>query len=140
MALFKKTTAKAESKKTTEKKVATKKKEEVVVAEVVSKEATLSVGKGLTLEQVLIRPRVTEKASDLSEKGVYAFEINLRAGKAEVRRAIEQYFKVKPARIAIVVGKPKYARNPRTNRVQVKKAILKKALVYLKKGDKIEFV
>ena len=95
---------------------------------------------GLDLTMVLVRPHITEKASDLSEKGVYAFEINKRANKMLVREAIMKLYKVTPVKIAIVMGKTKYMKNPRTGRVQMKKAGIKKALVYLKSGDKIEFV
>lgn len=135
MAIFKKTTAKAASKPKTE-KVA----KDVVVAEVVKEVKVSKAGKGLAIDQVLLNPHVTEKASDLSEKGVYAFNVNLRANKDQVTRAVKMFFKVTPVKVAMIVNKPKYSRNPRTNRVQVKKAGQKKALVYLKKGDKIEFV
>ena len=156
MALFSKkatlpaqTGAKAEPKKSavkTEKVQKPKKVEkteklekEVVAAEVVKTEE-VKRGKGLELTQILVRPHVTEKATDLSERGVYAFEINKRAGKNEVMRAIEAEFKVRPVKIAIVNKPAKYAKNPRTNRRVVKKPGMKKAFVYLKSGDKIEFV
>ncbi len=95
---------------------------------------------GLEINQVLLRPHITEKATDLSENNVYAFEISLRANKAQVRQAIEKFYKVQPKKIAIIVGIAKYMKNPRTGRMQTKKTAIKKALVYLKKGDKIEFV
>lgn len=139
MAIFKKTTAKAESKKNTEPKTE-KKAKGVVVAEVVKEVKAEKRGKGLALTEVILNPHVTEKASDLSEKGVYAFNVNMRANKDQVTRAVTAFFKVNPVKVAMIVQKPKYSRNPRTNRVQVKKAATKKALVYLKKGDKIEFV
>ena len=97
-------------------------------------------GRGLDLSMVLIRPHVTEKATDLSEHGVYAFEINKAANKMHVRHAVEKLYKVRPIKVAIVNGKPKLMKNPRTGRIQTKKTGLKKALVYLKRGDKIEFV
>lgn len=134
MAIFKKkTTAKAESKKPEAKKTDT--------ALVAKDEAVSSVkkeGKGLDLGMVLVRPHVTEKASDLSEKGVYVFEINKLANKMHVRQAVERMFKVTPEKIAIVTGKTKLMRNRNNNRVEVKKSGVKKAMVYLKKGDKIE--
>ena len=95
---------------------------------------------GLELNMILIRPHVTEKASDLSEKNVYAFEIARNANKMLVRQAIEKFYKVKPVKIAVIMGMPKYMKNPRTGRMQVKKTAIKKALVYLKKGDTIDFV
>ncbi len=130
MAIFeKKATAKAEpKKKVTETKVA-------VVSTLPKKE-----GKEIDLAMVLIRPHVTEKASDLSEKGVYVFEINKLANKMHVRMAVEKIFKVKPVKIAVTLGAGKLMRNRNNNRVQIKKQVIKKAFVYLKKGDKIEFV
>src|SRR3989338_4407933 len=89
---------------------------------------------------VLLRPHVTEKATDLSGRGVYAFEIDQRANKTEVRVAVEKLYKVKPIRGNVVNQKPKLMKNPRTGRVQTKQSGMKKALVYLKSGDKIEFV
>ena len=95
---------------------------------------------GLEQNMILLRPHITEKATDLSEKNVYAFEIAHKANKMQVRQVIEKFYKVKPIKIAIIMGMPKTMKNPRTGRVQVKKTAIKKALVYLKKGDKIEFV
>ena len=97
-------------------------------------------GKGLDLAYVLLRPHVTEKASDLSEKGVYAFEINKRANKMHVMMAVERLYKVRPIKVAVINEPTKYSKSPKTNRVVVKKAGGKKAMVFLKKGDKIEFV
>ena len=87
---------------------------------------------------VLKRPRVTEKATLLAErsdKKAYTFEIDAHANKAEVAIAIKKLFGVTPAKIAITI-------NPR-KAVFVRgkagfKGGVKKAVVYLKKGDKIE--
>ncbi len=95
---------------------------------------------GLDLTMVLVRPHVTEKGSDLSEKNVYVFEIHKLANKAHVRQAVEKLFKVQPVKVAVINGATKYSKNPRTNRMVMKKASVKKAMVYLKAGDKIEFV
>ncbi len=134
MAIFKKkTTAKAESKKPE-----TKKSDMALVAKDETVSSAKKEGKGLDLGMVLVRPHVTEKASDLSEKGVYVFEINKLANKMHVRQAVERMFKVTPEKIAIVTGKTKLMRNRNNNRVEVKKTGVKKAMVYLKKGDKIE--
>ena len=115
-------------------------KESADVATVASTASGMKEGKGLDLAYVLLRPHVTEKASDLSEKGVYAFEINKRANKMHVMMAIEKLFKVRPIKVAVINEPTKYSKSPKTNRVVVKKAGGKKAMVYLKKGDKIEFV
>ena len=118
-------------------------KKEKVSADVATVAQTASgqkSGKGLDLAYVLLRPHVTEKASDLSDKGVYAFEINKRANKMHVMMAVERLYKVRPIKVAVINEPTKYSKSPKTNRVVVKKAGGKKAMVFLKKGDKIEFV
>ncbi len=84
---------------------------------------------------VLLRPRITEKANTAVEKGVYAFEISDKANKKEVNEAVKAFYKVTPIKINIV-------RNPaKAVFVRGKKGTksgVKKAYVYLKKGDKIE--
>jgi large subunit ribosomal protein L23 len=84
--------------------------------------------------KILLRPRVTEKASFIAEKGVYAFEIASTASKPEVSAAVRAYFGVTPLKVRIV-------RNP-AKRVIIRgkrgvKPGVKKAYVYLKEGDKI---
>lgn len=141
MALFsKKATAKAEPKKKKEVKKVKVEKGEVVAKVETTNDAVYTKFGGLDLTMVLLRPHVTEKATDLSEHSVYAFEINKLANKMHVRQAVEKFYKVKPVKIAVVNIMPKYGKNPRTGRVQIKKQGLKKAFVFLKKGDKIEFV
>ncbi len=144
MALFsKKATAKAEPKKKKEVKEVTKakvEKAEITTKVKAERDAAYTKSGGLDLTMVLLRPHVTEKATDLSERSVYAFEINKLANKMHVRQAVERFYKVKPVKVAVINIMPKYAKNPRTGRVQTKKQGLKKAFVYLKKGDKIEFV
>lgn len=84
---------------------------------------------------VLLRPRITEKANTAVEKEVYAFEISDKANKKEVGEAIKAFYRVTPIKINIV-------RNPaKAVFVRGKKGTksgVKKAYVYLKKGDKIE--
>lgn len=84
---------------------------------------------------ILIRPRVTEKATFVSAANVYTFEIAPIATKKQVAEAIKSFYKVSPIKINIV-------RNPAKEIfVRGKKGRhggVKKAYVYLKEGDKIE--
>lgn len=88
----------------------------------------------------LRRPRVTEKATMLAERAecpAYTFEIDARSNKGEVALAVKRLFGVTPTKVAITT-------NPR-KAVMVRgkagfKGGVKKAVVYLKKGDKIELV
>lgn len=90
-----------------------------------------------SFSEILIRPRITEKATEKSEQGVYTFDVSPRATKSSISFAVEQLYKVKPTKVAIVTIRAKkiLARGKRG-----KTSGGKKAYVYLKKGDKIEFV
>lgn len=90
-----------------------------------------------SLSHILVRPRITEKATMLGEGNVYTFDVAKSANKAQVRSAVQAIYSVTPLRINMITVKEK----PITMRGKrgVKQGG-KKALVFLKKGDKIEFV
>ncbi|MBI5817344.1 MAG: 50S ribosomal protein L23 [Candidatus Yonathbacteria bacterium] len=86
---------------------------------------------------VLLRPHITEKASMLAEKNTYVFEIHPKANKKEVAMAVANVYKVTPARVHIINLPAKKVFSRGRKGMQ---SGLKKAVVYLKHGDKIEFV
>ncbi len=86
---------------------------------------------------VILRPRITEKATVLMESGVYSFEVTDKATKATVAVAVRELYKVTPAKIAIVNLPPK---NVIVRGKRGVRSGIRKAYVYLKKGDKIEIV
>jgi large subunit ribosomal protein L23 len=101
-------------------------------------------------QSVIKRPLLTEKSSRLRETGGNAvapvegesyaqkvvFEVARDANKIEIRRAVEQLFKVTVAdvRTLVVRGKMK-----RVGRFSGQRPSWKKAFVTLKPGDNIEF-
>ncbi|MDX1963722.1 MAG: 50S ribosomal protein L23 [Pirellulales bacterium] len=87
--------------------------------------------------QVLIRPLITEKGTELSESdNVYAFQVNKAATKYDVRRAVEEMFHVKVLRVAIQNRKGK----PRRTRARMSQtADWKKAVVKLSDEHRIDF-
>ena len=86
-------------------------------------------------EQIIIRPILTEKARELSEKGQYVFEVSKLANKNEIKKAIEKLFKVKVEKVRII----KLPEKPRRfGRIFGEKGGIKKAIVKLKEGQKIE--
>lgn len=56
---------------------------------------------------VLRRPIVSEKAVKLSEENSVAFEVDARATKEDVARAVQAIYNVKPTKVNIVVVKGK---------------------------------
>ncbi len=87
--------------------------------------------------KLIKNPRVTEKASFASEQNVYTFNVEKNANKTEVSKAIKALYKVTPVKVNIV-NFPKKNTNLRGKPGSHGGG--KKAMVYLKKGDKIELV
>ncbi len=85
---------------------------------------------------VIVRPRITEKAALLLDKNVYAFEVRKGATKFEVRDAIKALYKVTPVAVRIVNQHPRHYKSLSRGRSMMDKG-LRKAYVYLKKGDSI---
>ncbi len=86
--------------------------------------------------EVLLRPRLTEKAVNMMDNNVYVFDVSLRANKVMIKSAIKDVYKVEPVKIAITSIKTKKKRNPKTGKVGTQSGG-KKAYIYLKKGDSI---
>jgi len=82
-------------------------------------------------------PRVTEKSSTVAEQNVYTFNVAPSANKTEVKKAIFALYKVKPTKVNILPVPQKSVMSK--GKMGVKSGG-KKAVVYLKKGDKIEFI
>ncbi|MCD5384677.1 MAG: 50S ribosomal protein L23 [Candidatus Pacebacteria bacterium] len=89
--------------------------------------------------EVLLRPRLTEKAINMMDKGIYVFDVSLRANKVMIASAIKEVYKVEPVKIAISSIKSKKKRNPRTGKIGTQSGG-KKAYIYLKKGDSISIM
>lgn len=127
-----------ETKKNTKEKTDKKKSKKAVavVAEKLNKEKTVS---DVSFHNsAIIKPRVTEKSGDASQKlNAYTFEIKSSASKNEVAKAIKGFFKVVPLKINIV-NLPRKRIFSRGKKGWSGGA--KKAIVYLKKGDKIDFI
>lgn len=89
------------------------------------------------LSQVLVRPRITEKATMTSEKSVYVFNIDPKTTKKLVEKAFVEKYKVTPIKINTVTipAKKVFVRGKAG-----KKAGYKKAYIYLKKGETIEII
>lgn len=85
--------------------------------------------------EVLIRPVITEKSTQLHDQGRYIFEVPLGATKGQVKAAVEQAFEVHvtAVNIAKLPGKRKRY-GPRLTKAHP----IKKAMVTLRSGDRIQ--
>lgn len=98
-----------------------------------------TVATGHNLQSVLVGPHFTEKTVNGSENNVYTFEVRRDATKFQVRDAVKAFYKVTPVKVNIVNKRPALRPKGSTNRM-VKVPGMKKAYVYLKKGDSINLV
>ena len=91
--------------------------------------------------EILKKPILTEKASILTEKlNRYAFKVDHRANKLQIKTAIEQMYGVNISAVNTIVvsGKAK-SRYTKAGFVSGKTAKYKKAIVTLKDGETIDF-
>lgn len=131
MALFKKTKKEEVKPKKTETK---KSVAASSTTDVVAKNAKSN------LSSVLKNPRITEKGAIISGiNNVYPFDIDTRATKKDVIEAIKMIYKVTPVKVAVITVPSKKVISRKNGKKGIKSGG-KKAYVYLKKGDKIEFV
>lgn len=92
---------------------------------------------GLDLSSVIIKPRITEKAVRQNDQNVYTFVVRKDANKHTVADAVKTLFKVTPVKVNIVNKSPRQFMSRSKGRMQTQKG-MKKAYVYLKKGDRID--
>lgn len=82
-------------------------------------------------------PLLTEKATFQKERGnQIVFRVDRDANKIEIKKAVEQFFKVKVDAIQTVTIKGKAKR---VGRFYGRRSDIKKAIVRLKAGDTIDF-
>lgn len=88
---------------------------------------------------VIVAPRITEKAMADALVHQYTFVVHPQATKTQIRHAIEEIFKVSVVRVntANIRGKARNFRT-RTRRTTGKQSDYKKAIVTIKAGQKIE--
>lgn len=87
---------------------------------------------------VIKRPLFTEKGTALKEaENKVLIEVAKGANKLEIKRAVEELFKVKVDKVATV---KKYGKWRTYGKFKGKRSDGKKAVITLKKGEKLDFI
>ncbi len=87
--------------------------------------------------EAIIRPMITEKSTILQESGKYVFLVALNANKVEIKQAVESAFGVDVLDVNITKNRGKSKRfGPRFKKMPD----IKKAVVTLKRGDRIQII
>jgi len=89
---------------------------------------------------ILIKPLVTEKISDLNEKGKYGFVVDKKANKVEIKKAVEKMYGVNVMSVNTMnySGKQK-SRYTKSQIISGRTSSFKKAIITLAEGEVIDF-
>lgn len=91
-----------------------------------------------SLHDVLLGPLLTEKGTLLKEKeNKVIFRVAKESNKIEIKKAIEEIFKVKVEDVKTINCRGK---NKRMGKYEGKRSDWKKAIVSLKEGEKLDFI
>lgn len=85
--------------------------------------------------KIIVEPLVTEKSVNLASSGKYIFKVDKKATKNEIKKEITRIFKVKVLDVNVLHQR---GRERRRGRIVGKSPDFKKAIVTLKKGEKIK--
>jgi large subunit ribosomal protein L23 len=91
----------------------------------------------MKLTDIIMRPVITEKSHRIiGEQNIYTLAVNAEANKNQIKQAVEELFTVDVIGMNIVKVKAKTKVAGKSRR-EIKSKAFKKALVKLKKGQKI---
>ena len=88
-----------------------------------------------TTYDILVRPLITEKTMKLVEEGKYTFEVKQGSNKVEVKKAVEELFKVEVTAVNMMNTLRK---RRRVGKYEGLRPAVQKAIVTLAKGQKLD--
>jgi len=125
------------------------KKKEVLVSKKKDRKETITekklskanIEKIVSAYSVIKEPCITEKASFLAEQNKYVFKIYPNVNKIEIKKAIELIYNTKVEKVNVIHASPKKRRLGRREGWRGGlKCGFRKAIITLKKGEKIELL
>lgn len=87
----------------------------------------------MSIQHTIIGPLLTEKATDLANRGVYAFAVTPLSSKHQIATTLESLYPVEVAKVRVLTKKGRTKRVGKTRR-EVSLPDQKIAYVWLKKG------
>ena len=85
--------------------------------------------------EILVRPLITEKSMKLVDEGKYTFEVKQGANKVEVKKAVEELFKVEVTAVNMMNTQRK---SRRVGKYEGLRPAVQKAIVTLAEGQKLD--
>lgn len=92
------------------------------------------------MENILIRPIITEKASAATEQGNrYTFAVDKKANKVQIKKAIEAFYGVNVENVrTIIVPARRQVKFTKAGMIEGRKSSYKKAIVEVRSGEMID--
>ena len=90
-----------------------------------------------TTYDILVRPLITEKTMKLVEEGKYTFEVKQGSNKVEVKKAVEELFKVEVTAVNMMNTLRK---KRRVGKYEGLRPAVQKAIVTLAEGQKLDVI
>ncbi len=87
------------------------------------------------MKTVLVKPHISEKSTTISEDGFYVFRVKDIANKTQVKREIEEIYKVNVVSVRMLRVPSK---KRRVGRIEGVRQGYKKAIVKIKPGERID--
>ena len=87
----------------------------------------------MKINEVLVSPVLTEKATNLAKDQTYMFKVHLKASKPQIREAMEKLFPVKVAEVRLFIRKGNVKKVGRMMKAK-KTSSQKLAFIKLKEG------
>jgi len=85
---------------------------------------------------VILGPIISEKSMTDASKGKYTFKVTIQSTKKDIRKAIEEQFKVNVLKVSTITVKGRSSKTG-IKRIETVKQPFKKAIALLKKDQKI---
>ncbi len=89
----------------------------------------------MNISTIILSPVMTEKS--LARSGRYTFEVDRRATKSQIKRAVEAQFSVSVMKVNTLINKSEAKRSRSRAKNKIGR-LVKKAIVSLAEGKKIE--
>jgi len=92
----------------------------------------------MNLKYIIKRPSITEKSIKQTVGGGYAFVVDPKATKGQIKEAVEKFFGVTVVRVRALMMKGKTRKVGKLRKI-IRLPDWKKAIVELKQGQKINY-
>ena len=86
----------------------------------------------MKIDEILIKPVLTEKGTTLANNKEYLFETHIKANKNNIKEALEKIYKVKVKGIKVLIRKGK---NRRVGRRMVSKKLTDRKIAFVKLSE-----